>query len=582
MSSSVVDSWLDRLSEVEEEQHLSTPVASVIAAPVSRKRKAEETLKRQLKRQASEDLENYQALESRSLEPFPLTPGSTRSERSAKKRKTDETSSNAPPSLTALSTRESSRGGQTSSKRNQDLIQSDLIYAFPAITRIDRLKLDQVPPRGLALYNYLQVASHPPYLPGSLKVSKHPSISISVPELTCAQRIIQNQPAHKLSEIARCVWEEPGKPSIFNLDADRLQNIFEEEVQAILADSHQCHIDNDAEDGWCNKVVQPTLNLALKMFSGNSRCRRPWLWESVQTCKIDPDFEPLLNSSKVDIKTDFALTLRNRNDPAVEKIYERMGYKKLNRGGQTPPTLSHVVSSNVLSRLPLFSGVEVKKPSADGYNAEVQCHIWSSANVNKKHHLHSQMLPHPRLEPSTTHQPPRGASTLLTNLARGWVSIDSRVQLRPRTPERFTEAGGPITLANSSPASCVVTTATISSSSVVEPDPPRPTIVEQFDPDIGIAVVGSSWRFFIVYHDINHGQASENPPIGKNPVGIVGPVATADTTDLSELFKLLKILVAVITYENNMLETLTGEKSGSAMVGLVKKQEGDSGIDYGV
>jgi hypothetical protein len=187
MGSSVIDSWLDRLSQAEEEQHLSTPVASVVATPVGRKKKAEETLKRQLKRQASEDLENYQALESRSLEPFPLTPGSTRSERLAKKRKIDETSSNAPPSLTALSTRESSRGGPTSSKRSQDLIQKDLMYAIPAITRTNSLDLDQVPPRGLALYTYLQDASKPPYLPGSLKVSKHPSISISVPELTCTE-----------------------------------------------------------------------------------------------------------------------------------------------------------------------------------------------------------------------------------------------------------------------------------------------------------------------------------------------------------------------------------------------------------
>ena len=78
MSSSVVDSWLDRLSEGEEEQ------------PASRKRKAEEALKRQLKLQADEDLENYQALESRSLEPFLFISGNTKSRSSAKKRKTDE------------------------------------------------------------------------------------------------------------------------------------------------------------------------------------------------------------------------------------------------------------------------------------------------------------------------------------------------------------------------------------------------------------------------------------------------------------------------------------------------------------
>ena len=353
MSSSVIDLWLDRLSEAEEEQHLFTPV---VAAPVGRKRKADETLKRQ----ADEDLENYQALESRSLRPFLFISGNAKSGSSAKKRKTDaETSSNVPPSLTDFSTRESSGGEPTSSKRSETLLQEDLADAIPAITSTDSLDLDQVPPRGLALYNYLQVASDPPYLPGSLKVSKHPSNPISVTELTCAQRIIQNHPTHKLSKIAGCVWEEPGKPPIFNLDADRLQNIFGEEVRAILANSHSCHFKDETEDSWCNKAVQPTLNLALKMSNGSSRCRRPWLWESVQTIKIDRDFLPSLDSSKIDKRTDFTLTLSDKTDPAVRKIRERMGYTDFRR---VRPTLSHVASPNHLCRLPVFSGVEVKSP----------------------------------------------------------------------------------------------------------------------------------------------------------------------------------------------------------------------------
>ena len=187
MSPSVIDSWLDRLSEVEEEQHLSTPVASVVAAPVGRKRKAEETLKRQLKRQADEDLENYQALESRSLGPFLFISGSAQSGSSTKKRKTDDkTSSNVPPSLTAFSTRESSGGEPTSSKCSETIFQEDLAHAIPAIKNTDLQDLDQVSPRGLALLTYLTHASRPPYLPGSLKASTHPSISISVPELTYA------------------------------------------------------------------------------------------------------------------------------------------------------------------------------------------------------------------------------------------------------------------------------------------------------------------------------------------------------------------------------------------------------------
>lgn len=100
---------------------------------------------------------------------------------------------------------------------------------------------------------------------------------------------------------------------------------------------------------------------------------------------------------------------------------------------------------------------------------------------------------------------------------------------------------------------------------------PRP-IVEQFDPEIHITVVGSLWKFFIIYHDINHVQASWNPPIGKSPVGFVGPVAMASTTNMFELFKLLKILVAMIAYEDNVLKTLAGERKDGATVGLVKQQ----------
>ena len=306
------------------------------------------------------------------------------------------------------------------------------------------------------------------------------------------------------------------------------------------------------------------------MFSGSSKCRHPWLWQSVQTCKIDGDFVPTLSSSKIEKKADFALTLPRITVPAVRKIHERMGYKQ-SRGGDRPPILSHVASSDSLSRLPLFSGVEVKSAPEDGYKEGLQCYIWSAASVNKKHHLQSQMLPHPRLDPSITRQPRRGVPTLITDLVRARARTDSLVQFRPRTPERLTGAGGLITHASSTPPSFVLTNASFSNFSVVEPDPPSPTIVEQFDPEIGIIVVGQFWRFFIAYHDINHDQASEDPPIGKNPVGIVGPVATADTTNVSEFFKLLKILVAVITYENNMLETLTGERTVSATVGLVKE-----------
>jgi hypothetical protein len=131
------------------------------------------------------------------------------------------------------------------------------------------------------------------------------------------------------------------------------------------------------------------------------------------------------------------------------------------------------------------------------------------------------------------------------------------------------EVVNPITCATPRPDSVPLSNPAIPNSGSAKPRP----IVEQFDPEIHITVVGSVWKFFIIYHDINHVQVSRDPPIGKSPVGFVGPVAVASTTNVVELFKLLKILVAVIAYEDNVLKTLTGERSDSATVGLVKKNE---------
>ena len=98
--------------------------------------------------------------------------------------------------------------------------------------------------------------------------------------------------------------------------------------------------------------------------------------------------------------------------------------------------------------------------------------------------------------------------------------------------------GGLITRAISSPANGILFNASISKLSFAEPDPPRP-IVEKFNPEIGITIVGACWKFFIAYHDISHAQASKNLPIGKYPVGFVGLVFTVSTTNIVELFKLL-------------------------------------------
>jgi len=69
MSYFTIDSWLEGLSEGQSEgdrEHPPLSASSITAALVSRKRKAEEALERQ----AAKDLENYLALEPRSLDTF--------------------------------------------------------------------------------------------------------------------------------------------------------------------------------------------------------------------------------------------------------------------------------------------------------------------------------------------------------------------------------------------------------------------------------------------------------------------------------------------------------------------------------
>jgi hypothetical protein len=378
------------------------------------------------------------------------------------------------------------------------------------------------------------------------------------------QKIIQSHRIHNLVTIAEREWEEPGKPSIFNLDADRLQSIFEE-VQATLDNTHQCHIGEVSEDDWCNKVVQPTLKLALKMSGGISRGRYQWEWTSVQTSRLNKEFVSTLKTETstlaLDRKVDFALTLPAPTDPAVGKIYERIGYEP--NTGMIDPILSHISPTDALSILPLFSGIEVKRASGDAYEAEMQCCVWSAASVNKKHQLQSQMVPHSSLHQLTTH-PSSDPSALVMDLTRARVTTDSSIQLQPRTPERDLT-----TRSASRPASVDLSNPTIPDFGVTRPRP----IVEQFDPEISIVIVGSLWKFFVTYHDINHLQASWNQPPGKNPVGFVGPVVMANTTNILELFKLLKILVAVIEYEDKVLKILTGERTDSATVGLVETKE---------
>ena len=205
-----------------------------------------------------------------------------------------------------------------------------------------------------------------------------------------------------------------------------------EEFQAILDGTHRCYVDDVNEDGWCNEVVQPTLELALKISGGSSRGRRQWVWKSVKTSKLNGDFVPTLttksSTSMIDKKADFALTLPDLTDPAVGKIHERMGYEP--GRGKIKPALSHIASSDSLSRLSLFSCVEVKRASEVEYKGGCNAAFWSAASVNMKHHLQSQMFPRPCLEISTTHHFPRGASALFTtNMTRARVGIDSHVQL---------------------------------------------------------------------------------------------------------------------------------------------------------
>jgi hypothetical protein len=170
MRPSAVDSWLDQLSNAEEEQHLPSPVVSVTVAPASHKRQAEDTLKRQ----ADQALQNYQALKPRSLELFLFTsehsanmPAAARSGHSAKKQRTDISNSDEATThpYTCWTPASTGFSGCSSQTRTQNLARRQLRHAIPAIASNS---LEQLPPRGLAVHTYLEHATRAPYLPASL------------------------------------------------------------------------------------------------------------------------------------------------------------------------------------------------------------------------------------------------------------------------------------------------------------------------------------------------------------------------------------------------------------------------------
>lgn len=145
------------------------------------------------------------------------------------------------------------------------------------------------------------------------------------------------------------------------------------------------------------------------------------------------------------------------------------------------------------------------------------------------------------------------AHLLESSITRVWIG--SSVQLRPRTPERFTEALDPIAHTNPSPVS-----------TTLKPDPPAPTIVEKFDPEI------------------DRGSSSPTTTL---------IMSRQQRTHRSARTQLVLSDLAVITYENNieswmagrsrmvgtswmagtscMLEMLMGERADSTTVSIVKE-----------
>jgi hypothetical protein len=158
------------------------------------------------------------------------------------------------------------------------------------------------------------------------------------------------------------------------LIVDRVKDVWQ---GAMLCTEHRMD-----ENAWCQEVVIPLLDLALILHG-----RRSFRRASVQSQSINPAYlprvvDPVSNNEKYIVrKTDYCFSYSYLH-PKYAALYKRL----------RKTTISH--TTDVFTEAAaLFSGIEVKPPSGDAVEAQVQVSIWMAASLRKKAELARSAMP---------------------------------------------------------------------------------------------------------------------------------------------------------------------------------------------
>ncbi|KAJ4286960.1 hypothetical protein N0V90_012840 [Kalmusia sp. IMI 367209] len=154
---------------------------------------------------------------------------------------------------------------------------------------------------------------------------------------------------------------------------EQLQYILRK-VKQIWKRARTCYQEGRDENAWCQVVIQPLMELALKL-SGNGKM----LLQSVQTQAIDSEYLSIdpITMRRLDRKADFTFSYSHEED-GLAALYARLRPRN--------PVVSHTLDA-FTSKTAVFSGIQVKAPYGNRSEAEYQISVFMGASLRKKAEL---------------------------------------------------------------------------------------------------------------------------------------------------------------------------------------------------
>ncbi|KAF9730270.1 hypothetical protein PMIN04_012504 [Paraphaeosphaeria minitans] len=201
----------------------------------------------------------------------------------------------------------------------------------------------------------------------------------------CLRDALERNPTYKAS----LLFDPIEETAYYNNEEEDVDaGVVLDRVNSVFQGTQLCKEHTMDENAWCLHVVTPLLQLAILLY-GHGRFRL----ESVQSQSIQPAYlsniaprpSPPLPIFR---KTDFCLSYSHLHPPYAS-LYKTLRHSPISH---TTDTYTEAAA--------LFTGIEVKSPSGNLQEAQLQMSIWMAASLRKKAELAWSAfanggLPHP-------------------------------------------------------------------------------------------------------------------------------------------------------------------------------------------